>query len=145
VHTNTIHTLTPPPLTAQDAGRFGIFATEATARHACPGVRGRLKQALGLPPPPATLAAFPLSKALTPQHALDHPQHGKLLRELHGAGVIDDRAAVVLLLLTERLLGRRSDLQPWLSLLPTSFGTPLYWEEEELGWLKGTTLHRAVE
>ena len=43
-----------------------------------------------------------------------------------------------------RLKGPDSKLCPWLALLPKSFSTTLFFSEQELGWLKGTTLHTAT-
>ena len=107
---------------------------------------------------PIALASFPLSSALTAanltsaggrgQQHEQHQQQAELLRELLQLGVLDERSVVVLHLAVERARLRAaaaSDAAPWLELLPSRFGTPLFFSERDMEALRGTTLHRATE
>lgn len=91
-----------------------------------------------------TIAAFPLVTTVSAATATQHPLLGPDFQRLLQEGALDDRAAVMLLLLIERKREERSPLAPWLNLLPRDFGTPLHFEEEELNELRGTTLHAAT-
>lgn len=100
-------------------------------------------QKLRLPfaPQPVSLAAFPLSLALTGQSvAARSPCLGAGM----DSGAVDERDAVILYLAAQRRLGPASQLHPWLRLLPKTFTTTLFWKDEEVEWLAGTTLHRAT-
>lgn len=127
-----------------DAGRFGLFANAAAGRRTTRGVFGRLKSLVGLDRSDAVLATFPCGSAITAASAVAAPAQGPLLAELLDAGVLDDRTAVMLHLAVERVRGKASPLHPWIALLPTTFDTPLFWDDEELGWLQGTALHTAT-
>ncbi len=64
------------------------------------------------------IAAIPLSLAMTQEAALAHPQLGPHFAELIELGLVDERMAVVLLLLVERMRGEESAYAPWIQLLP---------------------------
>lgn len=65
------------------------------------------------------VASIPLDLSLTLDTALSHPQLGPQFTELLELGLIDERTAVVLLLMVERARGEGSPYAPWLQLLPT--------------------------
>jgi len=90
------------------------------------------------------LASFPASAAITAATAVQDPVVGPRYRELLEAGKLDERAAIIMFLMLERLKGERSHLAPWLNLLPREFSTPRYFTEDEMKELKGTTLERAT-
>jgi hypothetical protein len=94
-----------------------------------------------------TIAAFPLSSALTASSlaASDDNNKKPLLTEMLEEGCLDENTAVMLTLLVERSKGSQSPLNAWISLLPQTFSTPLFWNDDELSWLKGTTLEKAVK
>lgn len=99
------------------------------------------KLRLGGPSQQTSLAAFPLSLALTGRSAAAaQPLLGLALEE----GAIDERMAVTLYLAIQARLGDRSTLAPWLALMPRQFNTPLFWNDDDLDWLRGTTLYRAT-
>lgn len=128
----------------QDPGRFGVTANRGTAC-ARGGWLSRIARRLRAGrDAPLALAAFPLSTALTAPNLARHPRHGALLADLLERGVLDGRTAVMAHLIVERLQQRRSGLTPWFDLLPTTFETTLFYEDAELAWLRGTTLHRAT-
>jgi hypothetical protein len=65
-----------------------------------------------------TVATIPLNLSLTVETALAHPQLGQHFAELLELGLIDERSAVVLLLVVERARGEDSPYAPYLQLLP---------------------------
>eukprot|EP00267_Zea_mays_P042403 XP_020394386.1 uncharacterized protein LOC100193512 isoform X6 [Zea mays] len=85
----------------------------------------------------------PLDLAITPMRVLQDPLVGPRCRALLEDGVVDDRLLVMLFLMAER---RRpgSLWKPYLDMLPSTFGSSLWFTEEELAELEGTTLHRAT-
>lgn len=44
-----------------------------------------------------------------------------------------------------RMRGEESAYSPWLRLLPHTFSTPLFYPDEELELLKGTSLYKATQ
>ncbi|GAB4816950.1 hypothetical protein N2152v2_003996 [Parachlorella kessleri] len=130
----------------KDKGRFGVFAGAGVRHKAARSWWGSLKAGLGFGENPnVALASFPLSSAVTAGNVLGQGgQQAALLKELVELGVADERTVVMLHLIVERLKGPESKLCPWLVLLPKSFSTTLFFSEQELGWLKGTTLHTAT-
>jgi hypothetical protein len=64
------------------------------------------------------VATIPFSLAITHETALSHPQLGPHFAELAELGLVDERAAVVLLLMVEKMRGEGSTYAPWLQLLP---------------------------
>jgi hypothetical protein len=134
-----------------DGGRFGVFATPEAQRRAALGWWGRGRSWVGLGGGSATLASFPLATAITAAAVTAPPagapggQRGRsALTELLELGVVDERTVVQLYLAVERARGEASPMRPWMALLPAAFATPLYWTEGELGWLRGTALHKAT-
>ncbi|XP_066369191.1 uncharacterized protein [Miscanthus floridulus] len=85
----------------------------------------------------------PLDLAITPMRVLQDPLVGPRCRALFEEGGVDDRLLVMLFLMAER---RRpgSLWKPYLDMLPSTFGSSLWFTEEELAELEGTTLHRAT-
>jgi hypothetical protein len=65
------------------------------------------------------VASVPLQLCLTVEAAMADATLGDRFAELLGQGVLDERSAVVLLLLLEAGKGDASDYAPWLQLLPT--------------------------
>ncbi|KAM0935771.1 putative [Fructose-bisphosphate aldolase]-lysine N-methyltransferase [Dioscorea sansibarensis] len=86
---------------------------------------------------------IPLDLAITPMRVLQDPFVGPRCRALFEEGHVDDRFLVMIFLTVERL---RPDSQwkPYLDMLPSTFGNPLWFSEEELAELKGTTLYQAT-
>lgn len=72
----------------------------------------------------ATLAAaeVPLDLALTAAAARRDPELGSSYTELMDLGLADERTAVVLMLLVERMRGGGSRYAPWMRLLPDRCG-----------------------
>ncbi|XP_045798861.1 uncharacterized protein LOC123892995 [Trifolium pratense] len=90
------------------------------------------------------LLVVPLELAITPMRVLQDPFLGPECRALFEEGDVDDRLLMMLLLTVERL--RKGSLwKPYLDMLPTTFGNTLWFSEEELQELRGTTLYRATE
>ncbi|TVU12914.1 hypothetical protein EJB05_46581, partial [Eragrostis curvula] len=98
------------------------------------------------PDPGATegvVMVVPLDLAITPMRVLQDPLVGPRLRALFEEGAVDDRLLVMLFLMAERL--RPGSLwKPYLDMLPSTFGSSLWFTEEELAELEGTTLYRAT-
>ncbi|OEL32705.1 hypothetical protein BAE44_0006278 [Dichanthelium oligosanthes] len=106
---------------------FGVFSTAAPEPGATDGV----------------VLVVPLDLAITAMRVLQDPLVGPRCRALFEEGGIDDRLLVMLFLMAER---RRpgSLWKPYLDMLPSSFGSSLWFSEEELAELEGTTLYRAT-
>lgn len=51
--------------------------------------------------------------------------------------------ATRLCLMKQRLLGEASPWWPYIRILPTSFDTPLYYDSEDMTWIRGSNLGRA--
>lgn len=74
---------------------------------------------------------------------LQDPTVGPRCRALFQEGDVDDRFLVMIFLMVERL--RPNSLwKPYLDMLPSTFGSTLWFTEDELSELKGTTLYRAT-
>ncbi|KAK7340208.1 hypothetical protein VNO77_20905 [Canavalia gladiata] len=90
------------------------------------------------------MLVVPLDLAITPMRVLQDPLLGPECRAMFEEGDVDDRLLMILLLTVERL--RKNSLwKPYLDMLPTTFGNPLWFSEDELHELRGTTLYRATE
>ncbi|MCO5581649.1 hypothetical protein L7F22_035538 [Adiantum nelumboides] len=87
----------------------------------------------------------PLHLAITPMSVLQDPVFGKAYAELFEDGDVDDRLLMILFLMVERIRESSSLWAPYLDALPTSFGTPLWFTEEELQELQGTALYNATK
>nr|AKM76816.1 SET domain-containing protein [Pelargonium citronellum] len=90
------------------------------------------------------LLVVPLNLAITPMRVLQDPLLGSECREMFTEGEVDDRFLMNLFLTVERLL-KNSSWKPYLDMLPTTFGNPLWFTDDELLELRGTTLFRATE
>ncbi|KAM5555070.1 hypothetical protein ABKV19_023130 [Rosa sericea] len=90
------------------------------------------------------LLVVPLDLAITPMRVLQDPLFGPECRAMFEEGDVDDRFLMVLYLTVERLR-KNSSWKPYLDMLPTTFGNPLWFTDDELLELKGTTLYRATE
>ncbi|KAF8379405.1 hypothetical protein HHK36_028840 [Tetracentron sinense] len=90
------------------------------------------------------LLVVPLDLAITPMRVLQDPVLGPKCRAMFEEGEVDDRFLMILFLTVERLR-KNSSWKPYLDMLPTTFGNPLWFSDDELLELKGTTLYRATE
>ncbi|XBI76370.1 hypothetical protein VPH35_069613 [Triticum aestivum] len=116
---------------------FGVYATAAAAD----GNR------CSSPPPgdggAGVVMAVPLDLAVTPMRVLQDPLVGPRCRALFEDGGVDDRLLVMLFLMAERL--RPTSLwKPYLDVLPSTFGSSVWFDDQELAEVEGTTLHRAT-
>ena len=115
----------------------------------------------------------PLTLAITPMSVLQNPEFGEAYGKLFEEGEVDDRLLVILFLMVERLRGSCSVWAPYSTMpckeiyfcilrckggihsfltcfryfdvLPTSFGTPLWFTEKEIQEIKGTNLFNATK
>nr|AKM76820.1 SET domain-containing protein [Pelargonium exstipulatum] len=90
------------------------------------------------------LLVVPLNLAITPMRVLQDPLLGSECRAMFTEGEVDDRFLMNLFLTVERLR-KNSSWKPYLDMLPTTFGNPLWFTDDELLELRGTTLFRATE
>eukprot|EP00898_Chlorokybus_atmophyticus_P000436 jgi/Chlat1/1393/Chrsp12S00099 len=90
------------------------------------------------------LMTLPLSMALVPETVLAQEDIGALLAHLLRDGLVDGPLLVMLFLAVERAKGAESRWAPYMSMLPTGFSTPLFYVEDTLQQLAGTTLHSAT-
>lgn len=133
---------------------LGVFAGVEAWRRTTRSVWGRVKYVAGMDRGDVVVAAFPLSSALTARNltlkdsnTAEHSigsDNKALLTEMLEDGCLDENTVVMLSLLVERSRGAQSPLNAWISLLPQTFTTPLFWSDDELSWLRGTTLEKAV-
>nr|XP_043620765.1 uncharacterized protein LOC122592571 isoform X2 [Erigeron canadensis] len=86
----------------------------------------------------------PLNLAITPMRVLQDPILGPECSAMYEDGDVDDRL-LILLFLTFEYKRKNSSWKPYLDILPTSFGSPLWFSDDELLELKGTTLFKATE
>ncbi|KAL6784072.1 hypothetical protein ACKKBG_A04680 [Auxenochlorella protothecoides x Auxenochlorella symbiontica] len=125
----------------QEASGMAVYANASLGARQGWGQWAAQKLRLPFAPQPVSLAAFPLSLALTGQSVA---ARSPCLAAGMDSGAVDERDAVILYLAAQRRLGPASQLHPWLRLLPKTFTTTLFWKDEEVEWLAGTTLHRAT-
>ncbi|CAM0912526.1 unnamed protein product [Alopecurus aequalis] len=105
---------------------FGVYSTAAEAG-ATDGV----------------VMVVPLDLAVTPMRVLQDPLVGPRCRALFEEDGVDDRLLVMLFLMAERL--RPSSLwKPYLDMFPRTFESSVWFNDDELVELEGTTLHRAT-
>nr|AKM76813.1 SET domain-containing protein [Monsonia marlothii] len=90
------------------------------------------------------LLVVPLELAITPMRVLQDPLLGSECRAMFAEGEVDDRFLMNLFLTVERLR-KNSSWKPYLDMLPTTFGNPLWFTDDELLELRGTALYRATE
>ena len=91
-------------------------------------------------------ASVPARLAITAAAAAEHPALGAEMRAMLAEDAIDERMAVMLLLIFERRRGASSPVAAYVDALPgeTSFQTPLFYGEDALRGLEGTNLHAAA-
>ncbi|KNA17607.1 hypothetical protein SOVF_078650 [Spinacia oleracea] len=92
--------------------------------------------------PDGVLLVVPLDLAITPMRVLQDPLVGPPCRAMLEEGEVDDRFLIILFLTVERLRSN-STWKPYLDMIPSSFGNPLWFTEDEFQELKGTTVYRA--
>ncbi|GLC33172.1 hypothetical protein PLESTB_000362900 [Pleodorina starrii] len=92
---------------------------------------------------PTTLASFPLDAAITVRTACNDPRVGAQFSWMLDKHLLDERTAVMVYLLIERLRGDQSRFAPWIRALPSTFDVPIAFSESEAAELRGTTLHKA--
>ncbi|KAG9453043.1 hypothetical protein H6P81_005947 [Aristolochia fimbriata] len=90
------------------------------------------------------LLVVPLELAITPMRVLQDPFLGPKCRAMFEEGDVDDRFLMILFLTVERLR-EHSTWKPYLDMLPSTFGSSIWFKEDELSELKGTTLYRATK
>ncbi|KAL1548716.1 hypothetical protein AAHA92_16914 [Salvia divinorum] len=94
--------------------------------------------------PDGIFLVIPLDLAITPMKVLEDPLIGPVCRSMFEEGEVDDRFLVMVFLTVERLR-KNSIWKPYLDMLPTEFGSTLWFSDDDLLELKGTTLYRATE
>ncbi|VVA89597.1 unnamed protein product [Arabis nemorensis] len=90
------------------------------------------------------LLVVPLDLAITPMRVLQDPLLGPECQKMIEQGQVDDRFLMILFLTLERLR-KNSSWKPYLDMLPTRFGNPLWFSDDEILELKGTNLYHATE
>ncbi|KVH89138.1 Rubisco LS methyltransferase, substrate-binding domain-containing protein [Cynara cardunculus var. scolymus] len=90
------------------------------------------------------LLVVPLNLAITPMRVLQDPILGPVCSAMFEEGEVDDRFLIILFLTLESLR-KNSSWKPYLDVLPTTFGNPLWFSNDELLELRGTTLFKATE
>ncbi|KAF5811680.1 putative methyltransferase transcription regulator SET family [Helianthus annuus] len=90
------------------------------------------------------LLVVPLNLAITPMRVLQDPILGPVCSAMFEEGEVDDRFLIILFLTFESIR-KNSSWKPYLDMLPTTFGIPLWFSEDELSELSGTTLFKATE
>ncbi|GMJ01560.1 hypothetical protein like AT1G01920 [Hibiscus trionum] len=95
-------------------------------------------------PKDGVLLVVPLDLAITPMRVLQDPLIGAECRAMFEEGEVDDRFLMILFLTVERLR-KNSSWKPYLDMLPATFGNPLWFTDDEVLELRGTTLYRATE
>ncbi|XP_052171256.1 protein-lysine N-methyltransferase EFM1 isoform X2 [Diospyros lotus] len=90
------------------------------------------------------LLVVPLDLAITPMRVLREPIIGPACRAMFEEGEVDDRFLMILFL-TMEIVQKNSTWKPYLDMLPTTFGNPLWFSDDELLELKGTSLYHATD
>ncbi|KAI3985492.1 hypothetical protein MKX01_033806 [Papaver californicum] len=90
------------------------------------------------------LLVVPLDLSITPMSVLQDPCLGLKCRAMFEQGEVDDRFLMVLFLTIQRLC-KNSLWKPYIDVLPVTFGNPLWFTEDEILELKGTTLYKATQ
>lgn len=119
------------------------------------------------------LLVVPLDLIITPMRVLQDPLLGPHCRAMFEEEEVDDRFLIILFLMVERLRKNSSwkpyamvnnfyaptaslsfykmivmlcdYLNRYFDILPTEFGNPLWFSDDELSELKGTTLYQATD
>ncbi|XVF73297.1 hypothetical protein PTKIN_Ptkin12aG0190300 [Pterospermum kingtungense] len=110
----------------------------------CDSIKGFGVYSSNNSPEDGVLLVVPLNLAITPMRVLQDPLIGAECRAMFEEGEVDDRFLMILFLTVERLR-KNSSWKPYLDMLPTTFWNPLWFTDDELLELKGTTLYRATE
>ncbi|OMO78698.1 hypothetical protein CCACVL1_14200 [Corchorus capsularis] len=95
-------------------------------------------------PEDGVLLVVQLNLTITPMRVLQDPLIGAECRAMFEEGEVDDRFLMILFLTVERLR-KNSSWKPYIDMLPTTFTNPLWFTDDELLELRGTTLYRATE
>nr|GMC82786.1 ribosomal lysine N-methyltransferase set10-like [Ipomoea batatas] len=90
------------------------------------------------------LLVVPLDLIITPMRVLQDPLLGPHCRAMFEEEEVDDRFLIILFLMVERLR-KNSSWKSYFDILPTEFGNPLWFSDDELSELKGTTLYQATD
>ncbi|AAF76470.1 Contains similarity to a hypothetical protein gi/6983878 from Oryza Sativa BAC gb/AP001168 [Arabidopsis thaliana] len=90
------------------------------------------------------LLVVPLDLAITPMRVLQDPLLGPECQKMFEQGQVDDRFLMILFLTLERLR-INSSWKPYLDMLPTRFGNPLWFSDDDILELKGTNLYHATD
>ncbi|XP_020867968.1 uncharacterized protein LOC9325411 isoform X3 [Arabidopsis lyrata subsp. lyrata] len=90
------------------------------------------------------LLVVPLDLAITPMRVLQDPLLGPECQKMFQDGQVDDRFLIILFLTFERLR-INSSWKPYLDMLPTRFGNPLWFSDDDILELNGTNLYHATE
>jgi hypothetical protein len=129
-----------PALQDPDAG-LGLTATSAICHNMSHPWLGRRVGSLllrGSAHQTVSVATVPLHLAMTADSARQDPQLGSSYAELLDLGLLDERNAVIVMLLVERMRGRDSRYAPYIQLLPercedsSSSSSPLMHEKHEV-------------
>ncbi|KAK3072093.1 hypothetical protein LTS18_014710, partial [Coniosporium uncinatum] len=103
------------------------------------------KSSSGGLPSHLTICTTPLALTLSHRDILASSNPPSICASL--VGHLDDAACTYFFLAEQKLLGEKSKWAAYIDALPKEgeMGTPLWWRDEEMGWLKGTNLGGAVE
>jgi len=125
---------------------LGVFATGKVLQQGQQGFLGKLWGLLTWQRRRHVLASFPMSAAITQQSVTGGRSAVAVsLRELVDLGMMDENLVVMASLMVERAKGGTSAFAPWLTMLPSTFSTSLYYTEDEMDALRGTTLYTATK
>ena len=121
-------------------------AAARAAAVSSPSSRARSALALATAAADVVAASVPARLTITAAAAAEHPALGAEMRAMLAEDAIDERMAVMLLLIFERRRGASSPVAAYVDALPgaTSFQTPLFYGEDALRGLEGTNLHAAA-
>lgn len=90
------------------------------------------------------LLVVPLDLAITPMRVLEDPLVGPACRAMLEEGEVDDRLLMILFITVERLR-KNSSWKPYLDMIPSSFGSPIWFADDEFQELKGTSVYQATK
>eukprot|EP00878_Enallax_costatus_P026230 GHUV01028121.1.p1 GENE.GHUV01028121.1~~GHUV01028121.1.p1 ORF type:complete len:207 (+),score=42.85 GHUV01028121.1:80-700(+) len=103
-----------------EAGQ-GLFATHELRRHMSHSWLGRRLGAMILPGAKnqtVQAASIPLDLAFTAEAARSDPDFGGPISELMDLGLLDERNAIIVMLMIERLKGPGSTYAPYIQMIP---------------------------
>lgn len=64
--------------------------------------------------------------------------------EIDDAAPLDSWSALILIMMFEHFRGENSQWKPYLDVLPATFDTPMFWSDEELEELQGSSLRSKI-